>query len=335
MTLGLITLGGTISMTSIAGGPARPTQSGSRLASRLGEAFGADLTVVDLQRIGSPQIRLPMVGELLEAADRLVAGGADGVVVTQGTDTLEETSFLADLVWEHDQPLVFTGAMRPSDAPGADGPANLRDALTLAGDPAAGGLGVLVCLGARIHSARRVRKTDANAPDAFRSPGWGALARIAENGVVGLPAPSGRAVLPRPSSWSGDLRIPVLWSALDDEGDAAALLAGVPADSPRAPRGVVVGTMGSGHLPVRMLEALSPLAARGVPVVSATRCGAGTTTSGAYGYPGSERDVLAHGLIAAGWLAPLQARLLLHVLLADGYGPDDIRREFAGRGARP
>lgn len=147
MTLGLITLGGTISMTSEAGAPASPTQSGSALVDGLGGVVGQDIIVVDLARIGSPQITMSFVGEILKSAASLVDDGVSGVVVSQGTDTLEETSYLVDLVWDEDMPVVFTGAMRASDVLGADGPANLRDSLLVAADPRARGRGVLVCLG--------------------------------------------------------------------------------------------------------------------------------------------------------------------------------------------
>lgn len=335
MKLGLITLGGTISMTSAADGPVRPTQGGSRLTADIKDFNGPDLMVEDLERLGSPQITLSMVGRVLHAADRLVRGGATGVVISQGTDTLEETSYLLDLVWDRPEPLVVTGAMRPSDAPGADGPANLRDALLVAGHAGSRGLGVLVCLGSQVHLARRVHKSDANAPDAFTSPSWGPLARVSESVVVGLPTTVPREVLPRPAVWSEDIRIPVLWSALDDEGAAASSLVGLPSGDPREPRGVVVGAMGSGHLPVRLLEELAPLPERGTPVVCATRCGSGTTTSSSYGYPGSEGDLRRRGFIAAGWLPPLKSRLLLHVLLTNGSDLAEIRDAFARRGGQP
>ena len=96
-----------------------------------------------------------------------------GVVVTHGTDTLEETAMLADVLHDAEAPIVFTGAIRPASAPGADGPANLGDAVSVAAGEAAAGMGVLVCFGGEIHHARCVRKTDTTSLVAFSSPQTG------------------------------------------------------------------------------------------------------------------------------------------------------------------
>src|SRR5689334_8016384 len=103
-----------------------------------------------------------------------------GVVVTHGTDTLEETAMLCDVLHDADAPIVFTGAIRPATAPGADGPANLVDAVSVAAAPAAAGLGVLVVFGGEIHHARTVRKTDTTSLVAFSSPQNGPLGRVTE-----------------------------------------------------------------------------------------------------------------------------------------------------------
>ena len=103
-----------------------------------------------------------------------------GVVVTHGTDTLEETAMLCDVVHDAEAPIVFTGAIRPASAPGADGPANAVDAVSVAASDAAAGMGVLVCFGGEIHHARCARKTDTTSLVAFSSPQTGPLGRVTE-----------------------------------------------------------------------------------------------------------------------------------------------------------
>ena len=111
-----------------------------------------------------------------------------GVVVTHGTDTMEETAMLCDVIHDAEAPIVFTGAIRPASMPGADGPANLSDAVSVAASEATAGMGVLVCFGGEIHHARCVRKTDTTSLVAFSSPQTGPLGRVTE----GTPR-SGRA----------------------------------------------------------------------------------------------------------------------------------------------
>src|SRR4051794_34517450 len=126
------------------------------------------------------------LADLLDVARAAADAATDaGVVVTHGTDTLEETAFLCDLLHGGEAPIVFTGAIRPASAPGADGPANLLDAVAAAADEATAGLGVLVAFGSELHAARDVRKADSTSPLAFRPPRLGPLGHARE-GRVGL-----------------------------------------------------------------------------------------------------------------------------------------------------
>ena len=133
--------------------------------------------------------------EIARAAAAEAAGGR-GVVITHGTDTLEETAVLCDLLHGGDAPIVLTGAIRPASAVGADGPANLLDAVRAAGDAATAGLGVLVAFAGELHAAQAVRKSDSVSPRAFSSPRSGPLGRISEQSVEIWSAPTRRPPLP-------------------------------------------------------------------------------------------------------------------------------------------
>ncbi len=309
-------LGGTIGMAGAAGavvrfGPGELIESVPGLA-----GLDCKLDPHDFRRLPSASLGFVDVLELLATAS---GTAADGVVVVQGTDTLEETAFLADLLWSGDTPIVFTGAMRNPSQAGPDGPANLLGAVTVAASPACRGLGALVVLNDEIHAARHAAKRHTSSVAAFSSPNAGPLGRIVE-GVAVLTMPvSRRPTLPMPDAV--DVRVPVVTSVFDDDG---ALLDGL------AERcdGVVVAGFGVGHVPERVASQLGAIAAVR-PVVLASRIGAGPVLRRTYGAIGSETDLLARGLIGAGMLNPYQARLLLMLLLASGA---DVTAGFATYG---
>lgn len=322
------TTGGTISMaSSAADGPAIPAVDGEDLAAPLAMwADDLDIRSKTLLRVGSPQLTIANVLEVLRFAESAVDEGACGAVIVQGTDTLEEVAYLLDLLWSRDEPLVVTGAMRASDDAGAEGMGNLLAAVRVASDERMRGMGVLAVLNDEAHMASLVTKVDANALAAFRSASWGPVAKFVEGRVVSAYRPLSRmSTLPVPDG--AEPRIPIIMAALDDDGELLrAAIAG-------RPRGIVLSAMGSGHVPVPMADAAEEAVRAGIPVVFASRTGGGTTTRNSYGYPGSEVDLLNRGLIGAGWLDARKSRLLLHVLLAAGMDAAGVAREFHRRGA--
>ncbi len=241
-----------------------------------------------------------------------------GVVVTHGTDTLEETAMLCDVIHDAEAPIVFTGAIRPASAPGADGPANAVDAVSVAAGEAAAGMGVLVCFGGEIHHARGVRKTDTTSLVAFSSPQTGPLGRVTE----GHPTIWSR--IPRnppldPPHLNG--RVFVIPTGAGDDGTLAR--AALDTD----PEGVVIGTLGAGHLAPGLLELWGDAAER-IPVVAYCRPERGVILNATYGYRGSERDLRETGIIPAGFLSPQAARMKLLACLASGLEIDEIRWAF-------
>jgi L-asparaginase len=241
-----------------------------------------------------------------------------GVVVTHGTDSLEETAMLCDVIHDAEAPIVFTGAIRPATAAGADGPANLLDAVSVARSEEAAGMGVLVVFGGEIHHARCTRKTDTTSLVAFSSPQTGPLGRVTE----GHPTIWSR--LPRNPPLdppSLDRRVLVVPTMSGDDGTLArAALA-------TEPDGVVIGTLGAGHLAPPLLELWADAAER-IPVVAYCRPERGVVLTGTYGYAGSEQDLRGTKIIPAGFLSPQAARMKLLACVASGLSVDEVRWAF-------
>ncbi|MFF0276453.1 asparaginase [Streptomyces sp. NPDC004330] len=298
----VFTLGGTISARG--GDAAR--MSGREVLAALGGDH--DIVLNDFRRVPSSTLTHADLAALAAEIRTTVAAGS-GAVVVQGTDTLEETAFLLDLLCTTEQPIVVTGAMRRPDLPGADGPANLAAALAVAADPACRDLGVLVVLADEIHAARHARKTHTTSVATFGSPGAGPLGHVVEGEPRVLFRPAAPAAA-HPLTLDPDVRVALITLSQGDRGE---LLDAVD----HRFQGLVVAAFGAGHAPAWLVEPLAALARR-IPVVLASRTGAGPTLTDTYRGPGSEHDLLHHGLVPAGPLDPAKARILLHALLSDG-----------------
>ncbi|MDQ6522704.1 asparaginase [Nocardioides sp. LHD-245] len=332
-TVAIGALGGTIASTSSAadGSEIVPTLTAERLAAAVpGLAEIATVRAQTLARLPSPSLDEPTVLRTLGWARAAVDAGAQGVVVTQGTDTLEESAYLLDLFWDRPEPLVVTGAMRSSQAAGADGPANLLTAVRCALAPVSRERGVLVAFDDELHQARWVAKTDSMSTGAFRSPVFGPIGRCVEAEVVyGVPATRVPPLRMSPGQETGDPRVPLVATYLGDDGS---VLDAIRADGASRLDGVVIAGFGAGHVAARMAEAVGRTAAQ-VPVVFASRTGSGPTGRAMYGYPGSEVDLTARGAVGAGWLSPVKARLLLWALAARGpVTRDELVAAFGLRG---
>ncbi|WP_424889106.1 asparaginase [Streptomyces sp. XH2] len=325
MSIALFALGGTISVSGRAKGE-RLTGAEITAAVPGLDELGVPLDVRDVHAVPSGSLTFAQVLDVVGAASRAVADGAVGAVVTQGTDTLEETAFLADLVWPHDAPFVLTGAMRQPGMAGADGPANVLAAARVAVSPAARGLGALVAFNDEVHAARWVRKAHSTSTAAFVSPNAGPAGRVVEGEVRVLAPPPRRAVLP---AGIGRARLDAARVALhcvtldDDPGRLEGLAATY--------RGLVVAGFGAGHVPASLAPVLGALADR-IPVVLTSRTGSGPVLRHTYSAPGSETDLQQRGLINGGLLDPYKARVLLRLLLAAGAGHDEIAAAFAEHG---
>ena len=319
----LLTLGGTIFMTQgTDGGHAAPdAAAGERLASTLID--GVELTAHEIANVSSSDVRPHHLAEVLERARQAVDAGARGVVLTHGTDTLEESAFLLNRYWDREAPLVVTGAMRPASALGADGPSNLHDAVRTAASPQARGAGVLVVFDAHVHLADQVTKASSRSVSAFASAPSGPLA-IVDGAELRLLQLVPERVARRTGSPTEHLpAVPALMAGLDEDLD---LLDHLPEGTLA---GLVIAGVGMGHVSPVAMPRLRRLLEAGVPVVVATRIASGGTSTHHYAYPGSEVDLLEAGAIMAGHLPPAKARLLLQALLAEDATAGTIREEFA------
>ena len=311
----LLAAGGTISMK---GEHAVPTLDAAGLVAAIPELgrFPA-LRAENVLGLPGPQISLDQGLGLVRQAVAAASDG-EGVVITTGTDTLEELAMLCALTYGGEAPIVLTGANRPASAPGADGPANLLDAVALAAAPDGSGLGAVVVFGGEILAATSARKVESTGPSAFASPVAGPLGRVVE-GRIWLHA----RPLRQPALDPGTIAhtVPILSAALGEDG-ALLRAAGQTAD------GVVIEAFGAGHVTPGMLHALVELVPR-VPVVITVAPERGSMMHATYGFEGSERDVRASGAVCAPFLSARAARIALLCCLGAGLGREGIAAALA------
>ncbi|GAA5097017.1 asparaginase [Nocardia iowensis] len=316
-------LGGTIAMSRTSTGGVAPALSADQLIAAipgLGDTE-IEVEVVDFRQLPGASLKVSDVTALADAIDDRLAN-ADGAVVTQGTDTIEETAYLLDLLHTAAQPVVVTGAMRNPTLAGADGPANLLAAIQTAADPQARHQGCLVVFGDEIHAARRVRKTHTTSTATFQSANGGPLGYIVEGHPRLLNHLTHRTNVP--AKPVDDTRVAIMTIVLGDDGTTLRAVS-------EHVDGLVIAGLGAGHVPADLVPILENLASR-IPVVLACRTGAGSVLESTYGFPGSERDLLSRGLISAGYLDPIKARILLHTLLATDCDNQAIAAAFGAAG---
>jgi len=325
--IAVFSTGGTIASVRHDGGAAQPGLSAEDLLRAVPE-LGAvgEMRAVRFRQVASSELSLADAISLADEIGRAIADGASAAIVTQGTDTLEETAFALYLLWGGEAPVVLTGAMRNPALPGADGPANLLASAWVAASPVARGLGALVVFNDEVHLPLFVRKTHTTNPGTFRSPLAGPIGWIVENQVRIALRPAvrhhiGIAARPKPIAPVALIKIGL--------GDDGRLLEAV---SDLGYRGLVIEATGGGHVPSVVVEPLARLA-RAMPVVLTSRTGAGELLRSTYGFPGSETDLLRRGLIHGGMLDGLKARVLLAVMLTGGAELEAIVEAFEAVGS--
>lgn len=309
-------LGGTISAVPDERGHSVSAHSAADLVASVPEAGDvADISTADVKRVSSRAITPSDMCSLAQKIRAEVREGYDGVVVTHGTDTMEETAYALALQLDVDVPVVLTGAMRLAHEPGADGPANLVAALRVAATPGAAVIGPVIVMHDEIHMARWAMKVHTSRVAAFSSPSFGPVGHITEGRVHLHACHAARDYLGMPDKL--DKRVEIIWVSAGVDGllvDAASSVA----------QGLIVAGTGGGHVPPAMTESLRSAVERGLPVVLASRSISGPVLEGTYGGVGSETHLRTIGLHLAGTLAPNKARLRLLVALALGKSAAEV-----------
>jgi L-asparaginase len=315
----MISVGGTISMTAGNGAGAQPRLGGRDLAGSAPIPAGVELVVEEWPPAASVNLDLEALRRLDQAIRAGFDGGCTGVVVTQGTDTMEEMAFALGLLAPAG-PVVFTGAMRSADQPGADGPANLAASFAVAADPDARGRGVLVVMNDEIHAAELVRKGHTSLVSAFTSAPYGPLGLVVE----GRPQWRLRPDSPMPELLlgRGNPDVPLIGLGFADTPGLLRLLLRDPPDA------LVFAGAGGGHAPERFRADLIELAAK-IPVILASRIDGAPGLRSTYGYPGGEIDLLNNGLLSAGGLSARRAQILTRIMLSLEISAEALRAYFA------
>lgn len=290
------------------------------LRSATGTGAPAQVSCEHIASIGSQDMTVAIWRRIHERITETFAQKlAEAVVVTHGTDTLEETAFFLDLVTPLGSPVVLVGAMRPSNAPGADGPANLIEAIRVAIDPASANRGVLVVLNDAVHAARSVRKAHTSEVDAFRSSAGGPIGMASASSVhyfgsAAAPGVCGAYRLPENYVLP---RIGVLYAHVDMDALAVDALV------QQKVTGIVLAGVGDGNAPSAVLGALAGAAQQGIVVVRSTRVEEGFVNRNV------EIDDDRLGFVIARDLSPQKSRILLQLLIAGGVtGSAAIQRAF-------
>jgi L-asparaginase len=281
----------------------------------------ADISGEQVANIGSQTMNNEVWLKLAKRVNEVLKGDSDGVVITHGTDTMEETAYFLSLVVKSDKPVVLVGSMRPATAISADGPANLYNAVALAANPEAKGRGPLIVINDEIHYAREAEKTNTTALDTFKSPNRG-RAGVMNTGKAYFFSPNvmlhgtksefsvdGKDVKDLP-------RVEVVYSYANLGRDTIDFLAG------KGVKGIVLAGVGDGNSTDAAIAALADAAKKGIAVVRSSRVGSGLVV----------RNVEVNddklGLIAGMELNPQKARVLLMLALMKTSDPNKLQEYF-------
>jgi L-asparaginase len=281
----------------------------------------ADITGEQVANIGSQTMNHEVWLKLAKRVNEVLAGDYDGVTITHGTDTLEETAYFLSLVVKSDKPIVLVGSMRPATAIGADGPANLYDAVALAANPEAKGRGPLVILNDEIHYAREVQKTNTTSLDTFKSPNRG-RAGVMNTGKAYF-FNTDTTIHTTKSEFSVDgkgvsdlPRVDIVYSYANLGRDDIDFLVS------KGVKGIVLAGVGDGNSTDTAIAALADAAKKGIAVVRSSRTGSGLVV----------RNVEVNddklGFIAAMELSPQKARILLMLGLMKTSDPKKLQELF-------
>ena len=313
--------GGTFSMRiDEKTGAAVPCLNGDDLLKLIPGAKGlANLSTYDFGMYPGPHMTPELMLELSKKVQEFVdKDDIDAVIVTHGTDTLEETSYLVDLTVKTEKPVVFIGAMKTSSDEDWDGPRNLIDALYVCNNENSKGLGVLVVLDGEINAASEVTKTHTEKVETFSSLDFGSMGFVDRGRVFFNRAPR-KLELIQTENLNSNVDLIKVYAGMDDKFFKLSVDSGV--------EGLVVEAMGVGNVPPKAFDGIKYARERGIPVILTSRCPAGEITD-AYGYPGAGKWLRNIGVKSADYLNGQKARIKLILALGLTSDIDELAKLF-------
>ncbi len=315
----IVSTGGTIAMVKV-GKSVVPYEKGNSLVTAIPELSEiADIEMVEFSNIPSPYMTPKLMWELSNLVTKLLnEDGFDGVVITHGTDTLEETAYFLDLTVNSEKPVVLTAAMRNISELSTDGPRNILSSVLTAAEDQSIGKGVLVCLNDEIHAAREVTKTYTSNVATFDSPGYGPLGIVDDMSVIYF-----RESLSREKIITERIeeKVTVVKTFTGDEGELLKKICEM------GYKGIVVEGFGRGNVPSKVADVIEEIVKKGIPVVVTSRCFKGRVAP-VYGYSGGGADLRKRGAILSEHPLSQKARIKLMVVLGKTNNLEEIREYF-------
>jgi L-asparaginase len=317
----IVFTGGTFSMKiDESTGGAVPHFSGNDLIEMMPEIKDiANVSVYDFGMYPGPHMTPDLMLTLSKKIrEFLETEKPDGIVVTHGTDTLEETAYLLDLTIQTSVPIVVIGSMKNSSEPDWDGPRNLKDAMHICLNPNSRNMGVLVCLNGEVNAASEVSKTHTENVETFHSLDFGALGFVERGHVIFNRLPRKLETL-KSDDIEPNVDLLKVYAGMDDKFFRYAVDSGA--------EGLVIEAMGVGNVPPAAFEGIKYATEKGLPVVLVSRCPAGETMD-VYGYPGAGKWLHRLGVIFAEYLNGQKARVKLMLALGVTRRQEELRRIF-------
>ncbi|OGU67936.1 MAG: L-asparaginase [Stygiobacter sp. RIFOXYC12_FULL_38_8] len=297
-----------------------PFFQGEELVDMIPEARGlANLSIYEFGNYPGPHITPQRMLELSEKINSFIEQNTfDGIIVTHGTDTLEETAYFLDLTLETKIPIVVIGAMKTSSEPDWDAPRNLVDAIHIINNPNSKGFGVLVCLNGEINAASEVTKTHTEDVETFHSLDFGSLGFV-EKGKVWFNRLPRKLETLKTNTIISNVDLIKVYAGMNEKFFRFSADSGV--------EGIVVEAMGVGNVPPEAFEGIKYAVEKGIPTVLVSRCPAGETLD-IYGYPGAGKWLKQMGVIFADYLNGQKARIKLMICLGITKDKEELRKMF-------
>jgi L-asparaginase len=321
--IAVVTTGGTIAMKADKTGLANPALSGSDLVSAIPSLENrAAIDVFAFSNVPSAYLNMDDLVRLKDYIQQLAGKGYTGVVITHGTDTMEETAYFLDITLQSTIAVVLTGAQRNPSLVSSDGPANLLDSILTAADDRTPEMGVVIVFASEIVAAREATKFHRTRVDTFKSLEFGPLGVVNNDRVIWYrkPLEAKKYIIEK-----AEKRVDIINSYIGADSSM------IYSSMENGAAGIVIEAMGAGHVNPRMLDGIKKALERGLPVVLTSRVPVGRLLTDTYGFEGGEKHLRSLGVILGEDLSAWKARIKLIVLLSAGLSPEQVKHEFEYR----